>query len=94
MEHREQRDIGRRHEVRIVCWARCKPEGTEVGRIICILELKYINYYLLISDCPKYTEESGWRPTNAEKHLLYGQTSASSTSDQTGREWQTLADQS
>ena len=65
-----------------------------MGRIICILELKYIYYYLLIFDCLKYTEESGWRPTNAEKHLLYGQTSASSSPDRTGQEWQMLADHS
>ncbi|KIM89590.1 hypothetical protein PILCRDRAFT_812421, partial [Piloderma croceum F 1598] len=50
--------------------------------------------YLLISDCLECTEESRGRPTNAGKHLLYSQTSASSGSDRTGREWQTLADQS
>ena len=53
----------------------------KVGRIIWI-EIIYYTIICLLSDCQlEYTEESRGRPTNTEKHLLYGWSSASSGSD-------------
>ena len=56
-----------------------EPEGTKVGSIICILELKYIYYYQLPPRYIGWAEENQVRLSNTDKHLLYSQTSDSSS---------------